>query len=154
MAKSTSVEAETQRIAMAARGDVPDPPPGCSLRSEEEKVWWSNYTSLWAANEWRTCDLIIVYKIIENEREIKEQRQTIEVEGDMLENNRGTPVVNPRKVLIKQLQDQILSFMRSVGYFADSADKQAKNKRGAKQDTANRSAKTGPTGLLAKRSIP
>ena len=65
-------------------------PAGVILRNDAEMVIWKQFTHARAREGWRDFDLLIVAKAVRLETDIRKYQQTLDSEGAIVTNERGT----------------------------------------------------------------
>lgn len=65
-------------------------------------------------DEWTDADLIAAAQLARCQREIERESEALEREGSVIENQRGTPIMNPRHSVLEQLSRRQLALMRSL----------------------------------------
>lgn len=93
--------------------DVPLP-EGVSLRTEEEKTIYRQFSRARARDDWRDMDLILLAKITKLEADIRQHTATLDVSGILIKNKRETLIVNPLISVIDTLERRQLAIIRSM----------------------------------------
>ena len=123
-------------------------PEGVELRSDEERVIWGQFTRARALEDWRDMDLILLAKVVRMEADIRSHQRTLDEVGSVVENKRGTPVVNPLVALIDTLERRQLAVIRSMSLNQQSSDPRTLNGKG-KEVAKNKNAIDKMSSLLA-----
>jgi hypothetical protein len=89
-------------------------PEGVELRSDLEITIWSQFTRARAREDWREMDLILLAKVVRMEADIRQHQETLDRSGVLIQNKRGTLVVNPLLAVIDTLERRQLSVIRSM----------------------------------------
>ena len=118
--------------AFAQAGSGIDLPEGVQLSTEDERVLWEQFTRARAKQDWRDMDLLLIAKMVKLETDIRKHQQTLDEEGAIVTNQRGTQIENPLFRVIDTLQRQQLAIMRSMSL----------NQTGTDARTLNAGAKT------------
>lgn len=108
-------------------------PAGVILRNDSEMVIWQQFTRARAREGWRDFDLLIVAKAVRLEADIRKYQQTLDAEGAIVTNERGTPIVNPFLTVIDSLQRQQLALIRSLSLNQQGQDPRTLNGQGKEQ---------------------
>jgi hypothetical protein len=109
---ANSAEAAIQ-AAVAAASDLPPWP--AHLRQQVGVVpFWSTIIRSRARVEWSENDLVIAAQLARTQFEMEQTSELLESEGSVIENFRGTPVMNPRQSVIEQLARRQFALMRSL----------------------------------------
>ncbi|MBK5204910.1 MAG: hypothetical protein JJD98_05740, partial [Polaromonas sp.] len=100
---------------------------------DAEMVIWKQFTHARAREGWRDFDLLIVAKAVRLEADIRKYQQTLDAEGAVVTNDRGTPIVNPFLTVIDSLQRQQLALIRSLSLNQTAQDPRTLNGQGKEQ---------------------
>jgi hypothetical protein len=115
MARRT--RADSVASAVKAAIDVAKGPISCPahvrLRAEDEPFWLGIIASR-ARDEWVGADLVVAAQLARVQRDIEVESAALEAEGSVLENARGTPVMNPRATVLEALARREMAFMRTL----------------------------------------
>jgi len=99
--------------AIAAASPMPDVPSHVRLR-EKDYAFWDNIIRARAREEWTNADLVVAAQLARCMADIESESLKLDVEGSVLENQRGTPVMNPRHSVLEQLARREMALMRSL----------------------------------------
>jgi hypothetical protein len=109
---ANSAEAAIE-AALAAAADLPQWP--AHLRQQKgTQPFWEIIIRSRARAEWSENDLIIAAQLARTQLEIENAARELETEGSVIENARGTPVMNPRQSVIEQLARRQFALMRAL----------------------------------------
>ena len=89
-------------------------PAGVELRSEAELIIWVQFTRARARSDWRNMDLILLTKIVKMEADIRAAQIELDAMVMMVENKRGTPILNSLLSVIDALKRPQLTVIRSI----------------------------------------
>lgn len=103
-------------IAAAALTEI-KPPDSCPLQDYELPFW---NTIVSARHEWTNIDLIHAANLARCLASIEENTQRLRYEGDVLENARGTPVMNPRFTVLEQLSRRSVALSQKLHIHANA----------------------------------
>lgn len=67
-----------------------------------------------ARDEWDEVSVVLAAQLARCQRNIEEEAAKLEAEGSVIENARGTPVMNPRHSVLEQLSRREMAVMRSL----------------------------------------
>lgn len=129
------------RAAIAAAKGLPQPPAHVRLR-DADKPFWDGVVCARARDEWSEADLVVAAQLARCQRDIEVESETLDGEGTVVVNDRGTQVCNPRVSVLEQLARREMALMRTLRMggriSGDSRDDQAKRKleRKARQTQA------------------
>ena len=112
-------------------------PQGVELRSDDEMVIWDQFTRARAREDWRDMDLLLLAKVVRMEADIREYQSQVEMQGSIVENQRGTQIPNPLLAIIDTVERRQLAVIRSMSLNQQASDPRtlnasAKNVRKAK----------------------
>ena len=115
MAKRTPSHTASAAIkaAMAAASPLPDAPSHVRLR-DKDMPFWSDILRSRARDEWAASDLVVAAQLARCQSDIETESELLESEGSVIENQRGTPVMNPRHSVLEQLARREMAMMRSL----------------------------------------
>lgn len=82
---------------------------------EKDQPFWSAIMSSRARDEWSKTDFVVAAQLARCQSDIEHESIALEVEGSVMENFRGTMVMNPRHSVLEQLARRELALMRSLG---------------------------------------
>jgi len=90
------------------------PPANVRLRDGDEPFWDSIIKSR-ARAEWVSeADLIVAAQLARCMADIEAEQIVIETEGSVIDNARGTAVMNPRHAILEQLARRQMAFMKCL----------------------------------------
>lgn len=92
---------------------VPDCPPHIRLRAED-RPFWDSILRTRARDEWLPADLVVAAQLARCQRDIEAESLALESEGSVVENQRGTQVMNPRHSVLQQLAQREMALMRCL----------------------------------------
>jgi hypothetical protein len=153
-ARSDSAAAAIQAAKNAALGDLMPPEHVCI--SADVMPDYLAVVRARARDEWSELDLIVAAQLAECIGQQREQSAIILIEGEVLENARGTMVANPRVTILERLAGRQMAYMRTLqmggrvpGTVGDKRKKQGARvlERGARR--AHEEAVEEDDGLLA-----
>jgi hypothetical protein len=67
-----------------------------------------------ARDEWDEVSVVLAAQLARCQRSIEEENERLEAEGSVIENARGTQVMNPRHSVLEQLSRREMAVMRSL----------------------------------------
>lgn len=98
---------------LAAASPIPEKPDHVRLREKDEPFWESIMGSR-AREEWMPNDLVVAAQLARCQADIESESQALEAEGSVVENQRGTQVMNPRHSVLQQLAQREMALMRCL----------------------------------------
>ena len=79
-----------------------------------DRPFWDAIMVARARDEWTESDLITAAQLARCMSDIEKEAQLLETEGSVIENQRGTPVMNPRHSVLEQLSRRQMALMRTL----------------------------------------
>ena len=132
-------------------GVVVELPEGLEFENEQEALIWQQFSRARSVQDWRDFDLVLLYKIVRTERDIRSYQAMLSSQGPVVENQRGTMVENPMIRVIDTLQRQQLAIIRSLSLTQTDTDPRTKNKSAKADAQALKTMeKHGAESLIAK----
>jgi hypothetical protein len=117
MSKPKKTQANTTSAAihamLSAAQPLPAPPEHVRLRTND-KPFWDAIMRARARDEWTDADLIAAAQLARCQSDIEAESLALESEGSVVENARGTQIMNPRHSVLEQLSRRQLALMRSL----------------------------------------
>ena len=110
-AKTTATNAVQTMIAAAQ--PYPEVPKHVKLR-EGDQPFWDAIVRAKARDEWLGPDLVVAAQLARCQHDIEEETTLLDAEGSVIENARGTPVMNPRHTILEQLARREMALMRAL----------------------------------------
>ena len=115
--------------AIAAASPMPEKPSHVKLR-DCDQPFWLDIIRARAREEWTEADLIVAAQLARTMSDIETESAKLDLEGSVIENGRGTPVMNPRHSVMEQLARREMALMRSLQMTGTA--------RGDKRELANK----------------
>ena len=146
----TAAEA-TRRMADALTGPA-QPPAHVKLRETDWPFWFS-IVSARAKDSWNDADLEMAANLARTKSDIDRLGQEIDVEGDVVKNDRGTQIMNPKHSLLETLSRRAVALSRMLHVHAEATQGRARDtgKRGkAEQETQAALQQVEGDNLLAR----
>lgn len=143
-----SVKGATQLMEDAITGDH-EPPEHVNLRPCD-LPFWASLMDARAKHKWNNSDLESAGNLARCKADIERIQKEIYSEGDVIENMRGTPVVNPKHQLLETLSRRSVALSRMLHVHAEATLGKAKDQVKG-NDTAKGAkvaAKGGDDGLI------
>lgn len=123
-------------------------PDGLELRPEEEIIW-RQFSRARIAGDWKEMDLVLLWKTVRLEADMRRHQATLDREGVIVENARGTQIENPLLRVIDLLQRQQMSIIRSMSLTTNYSDPRVLNAHGKKAAQARNTQEGSAMSLLA-----
>lgn len=115
MARKTRSDSVTAAIGamVGAASPIPEPPAHVRLR-DGDRPFWEGVVRARTRDEWTRSDLVVAAQLARCQHDIESESLALESEGSVLENARGTQVVNPRCMVLEQLARREMALMRTL----------------------------------------
>ncbi|ATQ78290.1 TerS protein [Massilia violaceinigra] len=133
--KTKRTRADSAASAVKAMVDAAKPDievPNYVTLTASAVPFWTGVVRARARDEWTDVDLVVAAQLAQCQADIAEEDQALRVEGRVIMNDRGTPVMNPRTIVMEQLARREMALMRTLrmgGRVAgDSRDQAGKRK--------------------------
>jgi hypothetical protein len=132
--RSDSIAGQLDKFAQASKSI--DPPDHIQLR-DGDRPFWDSVVRAREASTWSENDLELAANLARCKSDIERLCKEIEAEGDIVENQRGTQIVNPKHTLLETLSRRAVALTRLL-HIHPEATVTAKDR--AKSATAHREA--------------
>ena len=110
--RSDSVAAAIGAMVDAA-SPLPELPVHVRLR-DRDLPFWRGVLRARTRAEWTDADLVVAAQLARCQSDIEVESERLESEGSVLENAKGTPVMNPRHAVMQQLAQREMALMRAL----------------------------------------
>lgn len=110
--KSDTAAAAVSAALAAAKGLL-QPPQHVSLPGEALK-YWPGVVCARARDDWTEVDLVVAAQLAKCQADMAEEDAALDLEGKVIKNDRGTPVMNPRTAVMEQLARREMALMRAL----------------------------------------
>lgn len=107
---SNTVASLVGAMQAALAGDI-EPPPSVRLR-DGDRPYWDAVVRARARSEWTDADLVHAGNLARCMADIERIAREIADEGDIITNDRGTPIVNPKHALQETLSRRVMALSR------------------------------------------
>lgn len=87
---------------------------------ESAMKFWKSITKARAADRWTDADLEVAAELARTKSSIERLNIEIESEGDVVTNERGTPIVNPKHSLLETLTRRMVALSRMLQVHAEA----------------------------------
>ena len=138
--RSRSDSSSSAVAAMQAASSGPIKPPASVHLRDGDQPYWDAIVRARAKDSWTDSDLIMAGNLARCLATIEKLQREIDAEGDIITNDRGTPVINPRHTLLETLSRRAVSLSRSlqVHAHATQGDSRDQGKKATKQRQAEK----------------
>lgn len=144
-ARCDSVTAE---ISAAQAQLTIGPPSHVSLR-DGDRPFWDAIVSARASTTWNTADLEQAANLARCKADIERLQKELTEQGDIIENERGTQVINPRHALLEVLSRRSVALSRMLHIHAEAT--QGESRQQVKRAIPEQDAKDAVRSALIPR---
>lgn len=92
---------------------LPAAPTHVRLRPED-LPFWEGVVRARAREEWTDADLVVAAQLARCQRDIERESKALDEEGSVIENQKGSLVMNPRHSVLEQLARREMALMRTL----------------------------------------
>jgi hypothetical protein len=110
--RSDSAASAVKAMVDAAKPEIP--PPDYVVLTESAMPFWSGVVRARARDEWAEVDLVVAAQLAQCQADIAEEDADLRIEGKVIRNDKGTPVMNPRTTVLEQLARREMALMRTL----------------------------------------
>ena|SRR5690554_4793423 len=120
MAKRQKFDSATGAVTtMQGAMTAIDPPDWVHL-PDSALPFWKSITQARAAERWNNSDLENAAELARTKASIERLNTELEEEGDIVVNERGTPIVNPKHSLLETLTRRMVALSRMLQVHAEA----------------------------------
>lgn len=94
---------------------------------ESALKFWRSITRARAADRWNDSDLENAAELARTKASIERLNKEIATEGDVIKNDRGTPIVNPKHSLLETLTRRMVALSRMLQVHAEATQGKARD---------------------------
>lgn len=123
--RSDSTAGKVKAAQAVAAGPLA-PPAHVRLREGDEPFWDAIVTAR-ARDTWNTSDLENAANLARCKADIERLQGEIEAEGDIIKNDRGTQIVNPKHTLLETLTRRTMALSRMLHVHAEATVGESKD---------------------------
>jgi len=151
--RSDSATAAVAAMQAAAAGPI-KAPKFVHLRTGD-KPFWDSIVRARTRESWTDNDLVLAGNLARCLADVERLQKEIDTEGDILTNDRGTPVINPRHNLLETLSRRSVALSRTlqVHAHATQGDSRDQGKKATKQRQAEKVIKEQDDDDLIPRAM-
>lgn len=121
MTKRTRSDSVTAALAATqAAGSETIRPPGHVTLRDGDWPYWESIVRARAKDSWNNSDLENAASLARCKADVERIQLEIESEGDVIENARGTPIINPKHSLIETLTRRAMALSRMLHVHAEA----------------------------------
>lgn len=119
MKRARSDTASAAMTAALNAGTTIDPPAHVVLR-EGDRPFWDSVVRARARDTWTTSDLENAANLARCKADVERLQAEITAEGDIVKNDRGTQVLNPKHTLLETLSRRAVALSRMLHVHAEA----------------------------------
>jgi len=116
--RSDSATSAVKAAQAVAAGPL-DPPGHVKLR-DGDRPFWDAVVCARARDTWNNSDLENAANLARCKADIERLQGEIDFEGDVITNDRGTPIVNPKHALLETLTRRAMALSRMLHVHAEA----------------------------------
>ena len=110
--RADSAASAVKAMVNAAKPDVAI--PEYVTLTPSAMPFWAGVVRARARDEWIDVDLVVAGQLAQCQADIAEEDEALRLEGRVIKNDRGTPVMNPRTTVMEQLARREMALMRTL----------------------------------------
>lgn len=136
MARKQRIDSATAAVAVMVQSGVEIQPPEFEPLEEGDLPYWGVIVRARAKADWTEENRVVAAKLARAMADEKRIVMELRVEGDLIENGRGTMVVNPKHALVEQLARRVMAWRKALALDARASSRApdiAKRREAAKQ---------------------
>lgn len=115
-------------------------PPDWIWLPEEAMPFWKSITNARAADRWNNSDLEMAAELARTKAKIDRINKELYEESDIIRNDKGTQIVNPKHSLLETLTRRMIALSKSLQVHAEAT--QGKSREQVKANKAQQAAQT------------
>lgn len=117
---------------------------------EDAMKFWRSITKARAADRWNDTDLEVAAELARTKANIERLNGDLVKEGDIIVNERGTPIVNPKHNLLETLTRRMVALSRMLQVHAEATQGKSRDqvKSNKAQGEAEKAAKGADNELI------
>lgn len=125
MTKRQRIDSASAAVIVATGMAREIAPPDCEPLDEGDLPYWDAIVRTRAKAEWTEENRIVAAKLARAMADEKRIIMQLREEADIVENARGTPVVNPKHSLVEQIARRVMAWRKALALDARGADGRA-----------------------------
>lgn len=141
MARKARIDSTSEAVRVMAKAATEITPPSNVPLESCDLPFFVSVIAEFARSEWTAHQLEIAAMLARTMADLNREQQMLRTEGSVVSTEKGTPVVNPRKMVVQMHASSLLSFRRSLSLHARAqggeARDVAKRRSGAKGIESN-----------------
>lgn len=113
--------------------------PDWVVLPEDALPFWRSITSARSADRWNNSDLETAAELARTKAKIERLNLDLEMEGDIITNDRGTPIVNPKNALLETLTRRLVALSRMLQVHAEATQGKSRDQVAGNKAQSNAS---------------
>ena len=148
--RRTRSDSVTAAIAAAQAPTVINPPAHVTLR-DGDRPFWDSVVRARAGTTWNDSDLEHAANLARCKADIETMQMEIAEQGNIIENDRGTPIINPRHSLLEVLTRRSVALSRMLHVHAEATQGESRqqSKRAKPEQDAQDAARSALIPMLS-----
>lgn len=147
MAKRQRIDSITAEVAIVASAARPITIPAHVPLDKRDLPFWNSVIGEFARSEWTDHQLELAAMLAREMSNMEQEQRLFREEGTIAFSDKGTPVINPRKIAIQMHAGSILSFRRSLSLHARAQGGEAE-KIGPRRASAKATEAAADVGVM------
>lgn len=141
--RRTRSDSVTAAVAAAQAPTVINPPAHVTLR-DGDRPFWDSVVRARAGTTWNDSDLEHAANLARCKADIETMQMEIAEQGNIIENDRGTPIINPRHSLLEVLTRRSVALSRMLHVHAEATQGESRqqSKRAKPEQDAQDAARS------------
>ena len=141
--RRTRSDSVTAAIAAAQAPTVINPPSHVTLR-DGDRPFWDSVVRARAGTTWNESDLEHAANLARCKADIETMQMEIAEQGNIIENDRGTQIINPRHTLLEVLTRRSVALSRMLHVHAEATQGESRqqSKRAKPEQDAQAAARS------------
>jgi hypothetical protein len=158
MPKRQRIDSASAAVSVMAASANEITPPEHVRMADEDWPYWRSVIAEFARSEWTDHQLEVAAFLARTMSDLEREQWELRKEGAVVYSEKGTPVANPRKVVVQMHASSILSLRRSLSLHARAQGGEARDvakRRGMAKDIegGHNPMAEDDDGLLARPSL-
>lgn len=122
MARKQRIDSATAAVSVMLAATKEVLPPDFEPLEPSDMPYWECIVRARASAEWTEENRVVAAKLARAMADEKRIVLELRSEGDLIENGRGTMVVNPKHALVEQLARRVMAWRKALALDARGAD--------------------------------
>ena len=110
--RADSATAAVKAMLNASKADLQ--PPDYVSMTDDARPYFADVVRVRARDEWEQCDLVVAAQLAQCMADMASEDAKLRSEGRVVQNDRGTQIMNPRTTVLEQLARREMALMRTL----------------------------------------